>query len=88
MGPQTPQQHTSPCRQWHLGWPVNFAATNPHKPIVAVVGDHPEAQLREAGTGNLVSRLMGHADFSFAAAWHPAGHLLATGNQVGPGTAW
>ena len=72
----------TPCRQWCLGWPANFAATNPHTPVVAVVGDHPEAQLREAGSGQVLSQLVGHADFSFAAAWHPAGHLLATGNQV------
>ena len=74
----------TPCRQWCMGWPANFAATNPHLPVVAVVGDHPEAQLREAGSGQVLSQLVGHADFSFAAAWHPAGHLLATGNQVGP----
>ena len=70
-----------------MGWPANFAATNPHVPVVAVVGDHPEAQLREAGSGQVLSQLVGHADFSFAAAWHPAGHLLATGNQVGPARA-
>lgn len=26
-------------------------------------------------------RLRGHADFSFAAAWHPDGNVVATGNQ-------
>ncbi len=28
-----------------------------------------------------MARLQGHQDFSFAAAWHPGGVLLATGNQ-------
>ena len=55
---------------------------------MAVVGDNPEAQLREAASGKLVAELAGHADFSFAVAWHPAGHLLATGNQVGPALPW
>ena len=71
------------CSQWSLGWPVNWAATNPaHPAIMAVVGDDPVAQLRESSSGKLLGELRGHADFSFAAAWHPAGQLLATGNQV------
>lgn len=27
-------------------------------------------------------QLKGHLDYSFAAAWHPDGHVVATGNQV------
>lgn len=35
-----------------------------------------------------VMKLKGHRDFSFAAAWHPAGHLLATGNQDSTTHVW
>ena len=62
---------------------MNWAATNPvHPALLAVVGDHPVAELREANGGKLLGELRGHADFSFAVAWHPDGQLLATGNQV------
>lgn len=30
-----------------------------------------------------VLQLRGHMDYSFAAAWHPDGNVVATGNQVG-----
>lgn len=30
-----------------------------------------------------VAQLKGHLDYSFAAAWHPDGNVVATGNQVG-----
>lgn len=33
-------------------------------------------------------QLGGHRDFSFAAAWHPDGHLLATGNQDSTTRVW
>lgn len=33
-------------------------------------------------------QLGGHRDFSFAAAWHPQGHLLATGNQDSTTRVW
>jgi WD40 repeat protein len=33
-------------------------------------------------------QLGGHRDFSFAAAWHPSGHLLATGNQDSTTRVW
>jgi len=29
----------------------------------------------------VISRLKGHKDYSFASAWHPNGLILATGNQ-------
>lgn len=49
---------------------------------MAVVGDDPVAQLTDLKTGKPVAALQGHLDYSFAAAWHPDGNLLATGNQV------
>lgn len=33
-------------------------------------------------------RFEGHRDFSFAAAWHPAGQKLATGNQDSTTRVW
>ena len=47
-----------------------------------MVGDDPVAQLTDLKSGKQVLPLKGHWDYSFAAAWHPDGHLLATGNQV------
>lgn len=29
----------------------------------------------------MIGDLKGHSDYSFASAWHPDGHILATGNQ-------
>ncbi len=49
---------------------------------MAVVGDDPDAQLTDLKSGKPVAALKGHLDYSFAAAWHPDGNLLATGNQV------
>jgi WD40 repeat protein len=28
-----------------------------------------------------VASVVGHSDYSFASAWHPEGHIFATGNQ-------
>lgn len=33
-------------------------------------------------------KLEGHRDFSFAVEWHPAGQLLATGNQDSTTRVW
>ena len=41
------------------------------------------AHLTDLKSGKPVQKLKGHLDYSFAAAWHPEGNLLATGNQVG-----
>jgi hypothetical protein len=43
------------------------------------VGDDPHTILIDERTGDQVNKLGGHADFSFAVAWHPNGNLLATG---------
>ncbi|DBB18543.1 hypothetical protein WJX82_001381 [Trebouxia sp. C0006] len=66
----------------HYDWAVNFAAACPsNDSLVAVVGDDPVAQLTDLKTGKPAAALKGHLDYSFAAAWHPDGNLLATGNQ-------
>ena len=45
----------------------------------AQVGDDPVTVLTDMRAGAHVLHLAAHADFSFAAAWHPQGHILATG---------
>jgi len=66
----------------HYDWAVNFAAACPsNDSLVAVVGDDPVAQLTDLKSGKPAAALKGHLDYSFAAAWHPDGNLLATGNQ-------
>lgn len=71
------------CSGLHYDWAVNFAAACPKDDsLVAVVGDDPVAHLTDLKSGKGVQTLKGHLDYSFAAAWHPDGNLLATGNQV------
>ena len=50
--------------------------------MLAVVGDNPKGLLLDATSGETIAELAGHLDFSFAAAWHPSGTMLATANQV------
>lgn len=71
-----------------MDWAVNFATQRPGgSGLLAVVGDDPATLLLDAKTGNRVHTLEGHLDYSFAAAWHPSGILLATGNQARQSTA-
>ena len=71
-----------------MDWAVNFATQRPGgSGLLAVVGDDPATLLLDAKTGNRVHMLEGHLDYSFAAAWHPSGILLATGNQARQSTA-
>lgn len=46
------------------------------------VGDDPTTHLLDMRTGGIMSSLTAHADYSFGAAWHPGGNLLATGTQL------
>jgi WD40 repeat protein len=64
-------------------WAVNFSTVCPRDAgLMAVVGDDPDALLVDTRQGGRpVHKLQGHLDYSFAAAWHPDGWLLATGNQ-------
>ncbi|GIL91285.1 hypothetical protein Vretimale_9993 [Volvox reticuliferus] len=70
-----------PLTQWPFDWAVNYATVRPDSHLAAVVGDDPDTLLTDVHNGTTVARLHGHQDFSFAAAWHPGGVLLATGNQ-------
>ncbi|KAL6497648.1 hypothetical protein OROHE_027081 [Orobanche hederae] len=62
-------------------WPVNHTSLSPDSKLLAIVGDNPDGMLVDSQTGKTVARLQGHLDFSFASAWHPNGHIFATGNQ-------
>ena len=80
---------------WPLEWAANWATAcpagggGPAAGLVAIVGDDPAALLVDASAGGRpVTRLAGHADYSFAAAWHPGGTLLATGNQDTTTRVW
>ncbi|GBG59455.1 hypothetical protein CBR_g38480 [Chara braunii] len=67
--------------QLKFPWPVNHTALSPNRKLLCVVGDDPQGFLVEFETGKILSSLDGHADFSFASAWHPNGLVVATGNQ-------
>jgi WD40 repeat protein len=74
---------------------VNFSTLRPDGggapgggAAAAVVGDDPEVCLVDLLAGTTVLKLKGHRDFAFAAAWHPRGQLLATGNQDGTTMVW
>jgi WD40 repeat protein len=75
-------------------WAVNFASLRPDagapgcNPTAAVVGDDPVVSIVDLSSSQTVMRLGGHRDFAFAAAWHPGGQLLATGNQDGTTMVW
>lgn len=61
---------------------VNYSAVNqPQGKLLCLVGDDPDALVVDVDTGRTTHELHGHYDYSFAAAWHPDGHVVATGNQ-------
>ncbi|KAL3614908.1 hypothetical protein CASFOL_040569 [Castilleja foliolosa] len=62
-------------------WPVNHTAMSPDGKIIAIVGDNPKGMLVDSQTGKTIGHVREHLDFSFATAWHPDGHVFATGNQ-------
>ncbi|WIA08841.1 hypothetical protein OEZ85_008262 [Tetradesmus obliquus] len=82
--------------QQRLAFPfaVNYATARPDGaglgggPLLAVVGDDPLTWLMDSRSGLEVMKLEGHRDFSFAVEWHPAGQLLATGNQDSTMRVW
>jgi hypothetical protein len=78
----------APVATFALGWAVNCAVVSPDGTTIAAVGDDPAAALLDARSGARAATLAGHVDYSFAAAWHPAGTLLATGNQDATARVW
>ncbi|KAL4459152.1 hypothetical protein ABPG75_014017 [Micractinium tetrahymenae] len=68
--------------QFRLPWAVNCTVVQPGTSrLLLTVGDDPAAHVYEAASGREVAQLKGHLDYSFAAAWHPDGYVVATGNQ-------
>ncbi|TPX34068.1 hypothetical protein SmJEL517_g03251 [Synchytrium microbalum] len=62
-------------------WAVNCSTLSPDKRMLCVVGDDRETLIADAQSGEILSTLRGHADYSFACAWSPCGRIVATGNQ-------
>ncbi|WVZ10813.1 hypothetical protein V8G54_015343 [Vigna mungo] len=68
-------------KHFSFSWPVNHTSLSPDAKLLVIVGDNPEGLLVDSQTGKTVKSLSGHLDYSFASAWHPDGHIFATGNQ-------
>ncbi|KAJ4822360.1 hypothetical protein Tsubulata_020048 [Turnera subulata] len=67
--------------RFSFDWSVNNTSVSPDGKVLAVLGDSAECLLADANSGKVTGTLKGHVDYSFASAWHPDGHILATGNQ-------
>ncbi|XWS21531.1 hypothetical protein CRYUN_Cryun30bG0062200 [Craigia yunnanensis] len=67
--------------RFSFDWSVNNTSVSPDGKLLAVLGDSVECLIANAESGKVTSSLKGHLDYSFASAWHPDGHILATGNQ-------
>ncbi|XP_010916899.1 uncharacterized WD repeat-containing protein C2A9.03 isoform X2 [Elaeis guineensis] len=64
-----------------FSWSVNNTSVSPDGKLLAVLGDNTVCLLADSQSGKVIGDLKGHSDYSFASAWHPDGHILATGNQ-------
>uniref|UniRef100_A0ACD5WQF2 Uncharacterized protein n=1 Tax=Avena sativa TaxID=4498 RepID=A0ACD5WQF2_AVESA len=62
-------------------WSVNNTSVSPDGKLLAVLGDSSDCLIADAQSGEEIATLKGHLDYSFSSAWHPGGHVLATGNQ-------
>ncbi|KAK9249406.1 WD40-repeat-containing domain protein [Lipomyces tetrasporus] len=62
-------------------WAINCTATSPNGKLRIVVGDAPETMLVDTTSGEIISMISGHKDYSFACAWSNDGYTIATGNQ-------
>eukprot|EP00899_Mesostigma_viride_P006555 jgi/Mesvir1/15900/Mv02803-RA.1 len=69
-------------------WAVNHTSVSPDGRLFCIVGDDTNALVADSRTGAVVATLRGHLDFSFASAWHPGGHMFATGNQDATCRLW
>nr|CAB3495753.1 unnamed protein product [Digitaria exilis] len=74
--------------QFTFPWSVNNTSVSPDGKLMAVLGDSSECLLADAHSGKEISTLRGHVDYSFASAWHPDGHVVATGNQDATCRLW
>ncbi|KAI4993847.1 hypothetical protein ZWY2020_008160 [Hordeum vulgare] len=67
--------------QFPFAWSVNNMSVSPDGKLLAVLGDSSYCLIADSASGKEIASLRGHADYSFASAWHPDGRVLATGNQ-------
>ncbi|PUZ40879.1 hypothetical protein GQ55_9G457500 [Panicum hallii var. hallii] len=74
--------------QFTFPWSVNNTSVSPDGKLMAVLGDSSDCLLTDSQSGKEIARLQGHLDYSFASAWHPDGHVLATGNQDATCRLW
>ncbi|GAB5586130.1 hypothetical protein Unana1_01030 [Umbelopsis nana] len=68
-------------RTFEFPWAVNCAALSGDKRLLCAVGDDTDTIIADAQSGEVIKRLHGHIDYSFACCWSPDDRLLATGNQ-------
>ncbi|CAL9770939.1 unnamed protein product [Musa acuminata subsp. burmannicoides] len=64
-----------------FSWSVNNTGISPDGKLLAVLGDDTDCLMVDTQSGKVIENLKGHLDYSFASAWHPDGHILATGSQ-------
>ncbi|XP_020083335.1 uncharacterized WD repeat-containing protein C2A9.03-like isoform X2 [Ananas comosus] len=74
-------QNFSLLNQFAFPWSVNSTSVSPDSKLLAVAGDSVDCLVADAKSGKAIGNLKGHMDYSFSSAWHPEGHILATGNQ-------
>eukprot|EP00210_Caulerpa_lentillifera_P004219 g4024.t1 len=69
--------------KYQSDWAVNYSTVCPlNSKIIAMVGDDLDGRLLDRSSNRVICQLVGHEDYSFAAAWNPSNeHELATGNQ-------
>ncbi|KAI0890040.1 YVTN repeat-like/Quino protein amine dehydrogenase [Annulohypoxylon maeteangense] len=60
---------------------MNCSALSPDMRLRVIVGDHENALITDAESGEILQELEGHKDFGFACDWAPDGWTVATGNQ-------
>ncbi|KAL6878404.1 hypothetical protein ACP4OV_012574 [Aristida adscensionis] len=74
--------------QFTFPWSVNNTSVSPDGKLLAVLGDSADCLIADPQSGKEVATLSGHLDYSFSSAWHPGGHVLATGNQDATCRLW
>lgn len=61
--------------------PLNCSAISTDRRLQVVVGDECAALLLDAESGEILKKIDGHTDYSFACAWSNDGYTFATGSQ-------
>ncbi|TVU46793.1 hypothetical protein EJB05_06356, partial [Eragrostis curvula] len=74
--------------QFTFPWSVNNTSVSPDGKLLAVLGDSSDCLIADSQSGKEIATLRGHLDYSFSSAWHPGGHVLATGNQDATCRLW